>query len=250
MNAGGFRFVLVFVLLIGSGCHYFGLRQEGTEAVIPSTALQKERGVESKDLTSEESAAACIATAEELENNGWDREAITIYERALTFEPSRKGISRRLARLHARVGDTDSARTLFEKAVVESPDDASVHNDFGYFLYEVGDLESAESQLRRTLKMRPDDRRCQTNLALTLAAAGRFDESLELFEQAVGPAAARSNVAVVLAQAGKLSESRVMLAKARALDPTIAQAKVTQGWLDGAKVPSEADPAVGKAKVE
>jgi Tfp pilus assembly protein PilF len=226
------------------------MNQKGPQAVFSESPLRGKSGVGSAKLSSGESAAACIATGEELENNGWDREAITVYERALNFEPNRKGISLRLARLHARVGDAEGARELFQKAVTESPKDVRVHNDFGYFLYELGDLKLAETQLRRALRLSPGDRRCQTNLALTLAAAGRFDESLKLFEKTVGPAAARSNIAVVLAQAGKERESRLMLAESKTLDPTIIQAKAAENWLDGSRATGDAERPVQPASFD
>jgi len=239
-----------FLFLVGTGCQYVGLNKKGSPTAFPESVLRGTSRIATASLTSGESAAACIATAEELENNGWDKEAITVYERALSFEPNRKGISLRLARLHARVGDADSARELFQKAVTESPKDARVHNDFGYFLYELGDLSSAESQLRRALRLKPGDQRCQTNLALTLAAAGRFDESLKLFEKTVGPAAARSNIAVVLAQAGKVRESRLMLAESQALDPTIIQAKAAENWLAGPRATDDAEQSIQPASFD
>lgn len=232
------------MVAVGSGCQYLGLTQQGPQAVSSGAALRASRGGGAEDLTAGESAAACVATAQEMVKNGWDGEAITVYERALSFEPDRKGVSLPLARLYARVGDVDRARELFQKAVVESPGDSNVRNDFGYFLYELGELPAAESQLRRALELSPGEKRSRTNLALTLAAADRYDESLKLFEEAVGPAAARSNLAVVLAQAGELSKSREMVASSQAIDPTIVQAKMAKKWLDGSRATKNGGQAV------
>ena len=222
----------VLILLSGIGCQHVNLSDDAVSPDPSMATLQNDGSTESEELTAEQSADACIATAEELERNGWEREAISVYQRALSFDPNRTGIAHRLARLHARTGESAAARELFERAVKETPNNADVFNDFGYFHFEYGDLEAAEDHLRRALELAPDDDRCRTNLALTLAAAERFQESLEFFEETVGPAAARSNLAVLLSQSGKLEESRSMLTEARALDPTIRQAEVINGWLN------------------
>lgn len=235
---------LIFaVLLIGSGCHHLNVLHD-TAPSDPSTAKdQDDKAPEPKDLTASQSADVCMATAKELEGKGFHREAIAVYERALTFEPNRKGIMHRLARLHARTGDATVARELFETAAAEAPQDVNVLNDFGYFLFEQEDLESAEAKLRHALDLAPDDQRCRANLALTLAAAERFQESLALFEQVVGPAAARSNLAVLLAQAGRLEESRSMLAEVQQMDPANRQADAVQDWMDRPAVDSTTEQA-------
>ncbi len=240
----------VGVVAVGSGCQYLGLTQQGPQAVSSGAVPRVSQGGGAENLTSGESAAACIATAQELVKNGWDGEAITVYERALSFEPDRKRVSLPLARLYARVGDVVRARELFQKAVVESPGDSNVRNDFGYFLYELGELQAAEFQLRRALELSPGEQRSRTNLALTLAAADRYDESLKLFEEAVGPAAARSNLAVVMAQAGKLSRSREMVASSQAIDPTIIQAKIAKKWLDGSRATKKGGQGVQSADLQ
>ncbi len=49
----------------------------------------------------------------------------------------------------------------------------------------------------------------------------RLDESLELFQQIVGPAAAHSNLGVLLAKAGKRDEAIEHLEQAQSMDPTL-----------------------------
>lgn len=220
------------LLLAITGCQQIGgLWSDSPNQMTSAEANSATARSEPDDLPPAESAEACIATAQELEDNGWDQEAITVYQRALKFDPERKGIAHRLALLNARLGKPADARKQFERAVDESPNDANVVGDFGYFLYEQRQYAAAETQLRKAISLAPKEQRWQVNLGMTLANSGQHHEALAVFEKCVGPAAARANLAVVLAQNGELDHAESMLSAARKIDPNIAQADVVDRWL-------------------
>lgn len=204
------------------------------------------KGNPEPELTGAKSADACIAVAKELEKARRDQEAIALYERALTFNPSRKGVTHRLACLSARTGQDDIARQRFETAMKESPRDPQIMNDYGYFLFSRGEYKAAEKQQRRALKLAPKSELFQSNLAMTLAAMLRYDEALEVFEHIVGPAAARSNLAVLMARNGDKDRAQRMVKDARVIDPSITQAEVVAEFLTNGtqkQEPSQVLPA-------
>ena len=219
--------------LVATGCKHVPVGPDGPSNVPPTQrASAVDRQPESEpDFDAIESADACIAVASELEKAGRDKEAIALYQRALTFNPAHKNVVRRLACLSARIGQDDSARTHFEAALIQSPRDARLINDFGYFLFSRGEYKAAEKQQRRAIKLAPKSELFKSNLAMTLAAMRQYDESLEVFEHLVGPAAARSNVAVLMARNGDTDRAETILKDAQVLDPSITQTEIVAAWL-------------------
>lgn len=215
------------------GCKHTEVADNRSLETPPTQRASQQQAAAQSDpeLDAVKSADACIAVAQELEKARRDQEAIALYERALSFNPSCKGITHRLACLSARTGEDEAARQRFEAAVKESPRDPQPMNDYGYFLFSRGEYKAAEKQQRRALELAPKSELFQSNLAMTLAAMLKYDESLELFERIVGPAAARSNLAVLMARNGDKDRAEKMLQDASVIDPSISQTEVVKNWL-------------------
>jgi len=210
-------------MLAVAGCHSSPLGNEQSASVDPPVKYAP-KVIKSDELSAGDSAEACLETARELERNGWDREAIIVYQRALKFAPKQEGIAQRLARLEARTGNASAAHIHFQAAIHESPNDSNLLNDHGFFLYEQGEFSRAEELLKKALLQKPQDARYQTNLARVFAAQRKYAQSLELFEKAVGPAAARSNLAILLTQQGDYKNAEMLLDESIELEPNLAQA--------------------------
>src|SRR5205823_1712687 len=69
------------------------------------------------ELPPKEAAKACLATAEELQQQGCDREAALLFERARQLDPKQTRICRNLAMLYDRQGDFAKALVEYEKAL-------------------------------------------------------------------------------------------------------------------------------------
>ena len=173
-----------------------------------------------------------MAAAIDLESNGWTNEAIAAYERVLNFAPKQKGVAHKLARLYSQVGHSEKASHFFAVALTETHNNPEVVGDYGYFLFEQGDYSAAEQQLRRALQDLPSDQRIRSNLAIVLASTQRIDESLRLFEESVGKAAARFNLATILARSGDLATSRHLVEEALVLNPQMPEARALKAWLE------------------
>jgi len=162
-------------------------------------------------------------TAKLAEQRGMDSEAIAAYLEVRKINPSAVGVSHGLAVLYDRSGMTDAASREYRAALLERPQDPDVHCDYGYFLYSNGHSAEAEVALKQSLQFAPEHHQATINLALVVGNQRRYDESLQLFTRAIGPAAALHNVGMLKLRAGETASARQMLAEASRRDPSISE---------------------------
>lgn len=189
------------------------IRSEPTPSAQPSLA----------DPSRQELAIAW-ETARLAEQRGMDREAIDAYLQVRQHAPSKPGVAHALAVLYDRSGMTDAASREYQVALQESPDVADLHCDYGYFLYSTGQSAGAEASLREALRLQPGHAQATINLGLVVGDQGRYDEAQQLFEKAIGPAAALHNVGMLRLRAGEVDTAKSMLAEAKRRDPSISAA--------------------------
>jgi Tfp pilus assembly protein PilF len=184
------------------------------------------------DLPKDQAAEVCASTARELEAKGFDKEAVTQYERVLEYNPSYPGVYHRLAILYDRQNRPMAALASYNKAVQRNPTDPELLADMGYFYMNGNQWPLAEVKLKKAVQLNPELKRGWNNLGITLAQQGKIPESIEAFKHAVSPAAAQSNVGIILARRGNYDQAREHLNEALKLDPNLAQARMTLGWVN------------------
>jgi tetratricopeptide (TPR) repeat protein len=200
------------------------------------------------ELAPSAAARVSFTVAEEMEKTGHDAEAVVFYERARQSDAQRAAwpwtdhvqVSRQLARLYDRLGDTPHALAEYERALKENPRDVNLLNRFGYFYYSRGKWAEAEEQLRHALALDPRHKRAWVNLGLTLGEQGRYAESLEAFQKAVSEAEAHSNLAFIFTTQGKREEAKQEYRRAVELDPNLV---IAQRALDKLEHPGAARAA-------
>lgn len=225
------------LLLAAVGCgalHTLGCASGLLMLTNSDDAIERAFGTSTEDsenagLTPQQSSLACLRTAYELDKQNHYYEAASLYERARTFNPKVKGVSRRLAVLYARMNQADKARTEFDRAIEETPNEADLYSDAGFFYLQNGDYEKAEASLAKGLKLDPNHAKSNMHLAMLRAKQGQPDESLALFKKVVGPAEAHANLGVLLAKQGKLEQARSHFEQAQQLD---SEAEVPRAFLD------------------
>lgn len=224
--------ILVFMLAIAvCGCANLRPTIPSFSTVSPSVKAEPLNSTD--ELPRQDTAKACIATAESLEQAGHDREAIQLYQKARRIDPQLIDYSRRLAGLHDRADQPADASREYQSALQLTPNDADLLNDFGYFQLRQGDLPGSEQTLRKSLAIQDGHQHARSNLAINLARQGRLSESYELFASVVGPAAAHYNLGVVLAKQGQREEARQALQESLRLNPQLRQAEVFLAGLKG-----------------
>jgi Tfp pilus assembly protein PilF len=184
------------------------------------------------DLPPKDAARACVAAAEEMENNGHTQQAILLYEKARSNDPSLKSVSHHLAVLYDAQGDSARSLAEYNKALECDPKNANLLSDLGYYYYERENFAEAERSLRKALAIDPNHQKALSNLGLVLAGQGRFDESFEAFSKVVGPAAAHSNLGVLMAKQGRYEPAKQAFRQALASDPSLQQPKIFLAYLD------------------
>jgi len=186
----------------------------------------------SKALPKKEAAQACLAVARSLEAEGHYTQAVAQFELARAYDSGLSNLSRRLAVLHSRLGNTDKAKIEFESCLKTSPNDADLLNDVAYFYLRQGDAPKAESYLRQAVLLDSKLDKAWVNLGLALAEQGRREESLEAFGKSVSPAVAHANLGVVLLRKGLRDEAEATIRQAIALDPSLQQARLALRYLE------------------
>ena len=185
-----------------------------------------------EELPPKEAAHACFVAAEEMQNSGHSEQAIALYEKARSKDPSIKSVSHRLATLYDAQGDSTRALGEYNKATEIEPKNPNLLSDVGYYYYKRGNLAEAEQWLRKALALDPSHQKSLSNLGLVLAGQGRFDESFQAFSKVVGPAAAHSNIGVLMAKQGRYDEAKQAFHQALTMDATLQQPKVFLAYLD------------------
>jgi len=189
------------------------------------------------ELPPEKAARTCLATAQTLEQQGHDKEALLEYRRAREKDPRLAGVARRLALLYDRQGDTEHARDEYQAALREQPNDPDLLNDVGCFYYQRGDAAEAEKYLRQALAVSPDHKRAWGNLGKALALEGKYEQSCDAFGHVVRPAQAAMNVGILLAKEGKVNEARQILLKSLRLEPELKAARAMLQGLESRSAP-------------
>jgi Flp pilus assembly protein TadD len=141
-------------------------------------------------------------------------------------------VHRRMAAAFDRLGRFAQAEAHYRSALKISPNDSKVWNDAGYSYYLQSRWKDAERSLKTAAKLDPDNPRIQTNLGLTLAAAGKTDAALAALTKAGGPAVGHANLGYLLAAAGKTDAARQHYQTALRLQPELSQARQALAQLD------------------
>jgi Flp pilus assembly protein TadD len=147
--------------------------------------------------------------------------------------PAQRSLAeRRLAAAYDRMGKFTQAEVHYGKALHATPKDPKVWNDVGYSYYLQSRLADAERSLKTADKIEPNNPQVLTNLGLTLAAAGKYDEALAALSRAGGPAVGQANLGFILAAMGKTEEAKSHYEAALAAQPEMAPARYALAQLE------------------
>lgn len=172
----------------------------------------------------------------ELHGAGRLREAEALYRRALALRPDHPVALHFLGVLALQTGHAEAAAVLVGRAVALAPADADARVNLGLALAEVGRVEEALESHALALSLAPDHVVALTALGNLLERLGRAVEAeahqrraLALTTTPAAEAAARANLALTLKAQGRLDETEALQRQAVALDPSLAQAHHSLG---------------------
>jgi Tfp pilus assembly protein PilF len=236
--AARWTWLLACGLLTNAGC------LTGSPWSSNPTATAVEEGTPNHiELPAAKNAQLHLTLADSMEKGGHDAEAASCYEKARSLDPRAPNVSRHLAAIYDRMGDSKRALEEYHLALKAAPRDPQLLNRFGYFYYTRGQWKEAEEQYRLALSINANLQHAWVNLGLTLAQQRRYDESLEAFAKAVTRAEALSNLAFVLTTQGQREEAKRKYHEALVIDPNLQIAQLALQKLEGQGVAAAKTPA-------
>jgi tetratricopeptide (TPR) repeat protein len=178
------------------------------------------------------------------------------YQAVLQTEPNNLIALQALARLYTNIQDHDRAIATYQRALKAHPNEASLWFDLGSYQSQCKEWAPAVESLRQALTLDPENHLYANRLGYCLARAGRFDESLVCFQQAVGPAPAHYNVARMQLHMKQEEAAKQNLRLALQIDPQHKESRDLLAQLDasgvqqvGLQVPIQAAPVRPVVKV-
>jgi Flp pilus assembly protein TadD len=155
------------------------------------------------------------------------RQAVAAYQRALSIDAKNVTALRGLANAELQLGDPQAAINTLRSAAAIQPD-WRIENSLGVAYDMTGDFTSAQDAYRQGLAMAPENLQLTSNLGLSLALSGKFDEALPMLENAARDPAAtpriRQNLALAYGLAG--DEEKAAATAGIDLDPAKVQANL------------------------
>ena len=168
----------------------------------------------------------CVETGNTVAAQGHAVEAIKLYERAESLEPTTTSLDSRLAPLYASVGNHTAAIKRYQRCVSQEPEDIDLCNNFAWTLMEAGQFDEALAEATRGLQNDGDNERLQATLAMIHYRKGDRVEALQRFEKAHGSLAAHHNLSLLEIESGNLESAKAHLRIANQSNEPNAQSEV------------------------
>jgi tetratricopeptide (TPR) repeat protein len=107
-------------------------------------------------LHAEETPKAVFQEAEALFNKKKYSEALSLYEKVVSLDPSHTKGYRGIARCYSELGDPQGAVIYMESLFLENPENAEVCYGLGYSLYNTKKYDDARNYFEKAIKLKPD----------------------------------------------------------------------------------------------
>jgi tetratricopeptide (TPR) repeat protein len=138
---------------------------------------QPARAIELLDTTAGGDPDALIALGNAYTVADRIPEALAIYQRLLTLDPSSALAHENAGAAHLRAGDLPAAERSLRRAIELDERRAGAHTALGVVLAETGRRSEAIDAWRRAVAIDPNELNALFNLTVNLSAAGRLDEA-------------------------------------------------------------------------
>jgi tetratricopeptide (TPR) repeat protein len=163
-----------------------------------------------------------------LEALGRDEDASGAFQQALTLRPDYLEATKNLARLSARHSLSDSVGR-YVRLLEDGIDEAALWRDWAAALYGAGRLDEALSAYDQALALFPRNAALLNNRGVALHQAGRVKEALDSYRRALaiesGYADAHCNLGIALKERGLHEEAIACHDRALAIVPDFAAAR-------------------------
>jgi tetratricopeptide (TPR) repeat protein len=160
-------------------------------------------------------------------------EARKSYQEALKRDAKCVAAYQGLGRLYVLTDQYGKAVEQYQKALKKAPKDGSIWFDLGMCYKHMQEWDKALDAIRKAADLDPENRDYANALAVLLARAGRYQESLDCFSRVSGPAMAQYKLGCTLRYLNQPELSRKCLEAALQENPQLGQAQAVLSELDG-----------------
>ncbi len=170
--------------------------------------------------------------------------AMTIFEKAVSLDPSDLSACYNLGRLKQLKNDHNSAITIYKSMLEQQPDAGIVWNNLGVAFRETGRQDDAISCFRTAVKFAPQMAEAWNNLGvaqdeqnLTQNASASYRKAIEIQPDYPSP---HLNLGISLQKSGHFKQAEEHYNKVLKIQPDNAQAKFMRQSLLGTETPDAA----------
>jgi tetratricopeptide (TPR) repeat protein len=167
-----------------------------------------------------------FAAGQMLEHQSDLQGAIEQYEKAIAMNPRFTTAYNRLGIVYQKLARYEDAEHIFKEGILADAGAAILRNNLGYTYLLQNRLPEAEAQFRDALQIAPDFKRARMNLAISLARAGRTEDSLIEFSRVVPADVAHFDVGVIRLDLKDYAAAESAFREALSLNPSCPRAKV------------------------
>lgn len=144
--------------------------------------LQEEEASHSHD---QDNFAKLHQSGLQLVEDNKPREAIILFDKALTIFPDSPEANHNKAMALEKMGDLESALTYYQRAILHRPNSSTTLNNMGNVYRELGSIDKAIDSLESAIAIDPKYAEAFNNLGWTLYGKHQFQEAISCYQQAI-----------------------------------------------------------------
>lgn len=160
---------------------------------------------------------------------GRAREAIPLFERAITVDPSQAESYNNLGSAYRESGDREKALGYYRKAMELDPNNVKVLGNVGSFYSDAGRYEESLPYMQKMVRVAPGLALSHYNLGVAQLGCGNLAGAEQSFRRAIEIEPrhfmARNNLGAVLFKLGRVAEAAVEFREALKIKPDHAEAR-------------------------
>lgn len=182
----------------------------------PSSAISVYKSALEKEKNPSNRVHLALKLGEAYMNAEQLDEAKKVFVETLPYDENNE-VKRQLGRLYLSAGQPDNAISIFRGILAKQKDDVKALNGLGV-AYDLKKQHSqAQEYYHKALSINDDNNEVKSNLGLSLAFEGKYDEALKIL-QPIGESISatpkqRHNLAIVYGLAGEQSKAQALYSK-------------------------------------
>ena len=193
------------------------------------------------DFAAQEAAAPEKTLVQVQELRDTSRKA---YQQALSIDPNCLSAYQGLTALYVSMKDYKHAIATYQDGLQHRPNEASLWYELGMCYARQKEWELALQHLNKAAELEPESRKYANALGYALARAGRYNDSLIVFERLQSESEAHYNLARMLHHLNQTDLCRQQLQAALQKDPEMQPALALWAELNNNPEKATAQPAV------